>query len=71
MNLTTETTEEITVRSALDNPAHPLNKISFKIRESLFKIHGSQLEYLINFNQKRNISLCSLSAPVFHLRPLW
>jgi len=39
MTLTTVTTDEITVRSELDDPDHPLNKMSFKIRESCFKIH--------------------------------
>ena len=39
MTLTTVNTEEITVRSELDDPNHPLNKLSFKIRQSCFKIH--------------------------------
>lgn len=37
--LTTAATSEITARSEMDDPAHPLNKISEKIRESCFKIH--------------------------------
>ena len=39
MGLTTETTEETQGRSELDDVNHPLNKISAKIRESIFKIH--------------------------------
>ena len=37
--LTTVSTEETQGRSELDDPNHPLNKISAKIRESIFKIH--------------------------------
>ena len=37
--LTTANTDEITARLALDDPQHPLNQTSLKIRESVFKIH--------------------------------
>ena len=37
--LTTVNTEEAQARAALDDPHHPLNRISAKIRESVFKIH--------------------------------
>lgn len=39
IKLTTATTDEITARSALDDPQHPLNQISEKIRDSVFEIH--------------------------------
>ena len=35
----TATTDEITARPALDDPLHPLNQISEKIRGSIFKVH--------------------------------
>ena len=35
----TANTDEITARSALDDPKHPLNLISEKIRDSIFEIH--------------------------------
>lgn len=37
--LTTVTTDETQGHSVLDDPSHPLNQISAKIRESVFKIH--------------------------------
>lgn len=37
--LNTASTDENTARSVLDNPDHPLNIVSAKIRESLFKVH--------------------------------
>lgn len=37
--ITTVGTEEAQLRSELDDPDHPLNQISAKIRQSLFKIH--------------------------------
>lgn len=63
MVLTTAVTNENTARPALDNPNHPLNQISLKIRDSAFNIHRAQLltymkinksslGYLINFNEK-------------------
>jgi len=39
MALTTAATDEITARPALDDPHHPLNQISEKVRDSIFKIH--------------------------------
>ena len=39
MNLTTARTEESQGRCDLDDPNHPLNCISAKIRDSIFKIH--------------------------------
>ncbi len=39
MPLNTASTDEITARSVLDDPQHPLNKISAEIRDSAFKIH--------------------------------
>lgn len=36
---TTANTDENTARPSLDNPRHPLNQMSEKIRESCFKIH--------------------------------
>ncbi len=39
MSLNTANTDEITARSVLDDPQHPLNKISEEIRDSVFKIH--------------------------------
>ncbi len=41
MSFTTVATEEAQGRSALDDSQHPLNQISAKIRESLFKVHMS------------------------------
>jgi GxxExxY protein len=38
-NLNTVNTEETTVRSALDDADHPLNQISYKLRQSCFDIH--------------------------------
>ncbi len=37
--LNTANTDEITARSELDDPHHPLNLISEKIRDSVFKVH--------------------------------
>lgn len=37
--LTTANTDEITARSALDDPQHHLNQISEKVRDSIFEIH--------------------------------
>jgi len=37
--LTTEDTGEAQESSALDDPDHPLNLISVKVRQSLFKVH--------------------------------
>lgn len=39
MGFTTAHTDENTARPALDAPQHPLNLISGKIRDSVFKIH--------------------------------
>ncbi|MCE7887810.1 MAG: GxxExxY protein [Alphaproteobacteria bacterium PRO2] len=36
---TTAATDEITAKPVLDDPHHPLNQISLKIRDSIFKIH--------------------------------
>ncbi|MCK6417494.1 MAG: GxxExxY protein [Alphaproteobacteria bacterium] len=38
-DLTTVHTDETQARSVLDDPNHPLNQISLKIRESIFKVH--------------------------------
>ena len=43
MNLNTVITEEVTARSALDDVDHPLNQISFKLREACFNVHRAQL----------------------------
>lgn len=37
--LDTAITEECAARPAIDDPQHPLNKISEKIRDSIFKVH--------------------------------
>lgn len=39
MVLTTARTDEITARPVLDDPQHPLNQISEKVRDSVFKVH--------------------------------
>ena len=41
MTLTTASTDEVTARSELDDPQHPLNQISETIRDSIFKVHRS------------------------------
>ncbi|MCF6328547.1 MAG: GxxExxY protein [Henriciella sp.] len=39
MALNTATTKNTQARSVLDDPQHPLNQISSKIRDSVFKVH--------------------------------
>ena len=66
MVLTTAFTAENTARSELDDPQHPLNQLSAKIRDSVFKIilelkacekitpiHRAQLLTYMKINQSK------------------
>ncbi len=65
LNLNTATTDEITARPELDDPHHPLNLISEKLRDSVFKVHRnfgpglleSAYEECLHYDLTRNHNL--------------